>query len=186
MLPRSSSSLRDFSDDPGALRAMVAAATQLLESSENNSVARVPRARGISDTNSDRRSIGNDSTNAAKIPAFGERGLLTILRGKIGLPMESIGTRSSRLRMTEIIQSKRKARRLIRRRMRNSSSRQTMRSCRMFLARLKRRSIALYPMESRRRTKTNFSGHTFRSAHGVARRSSARFASCERVAQFAI
>jgi hypothetical protein len=64
-----------YSDDPGALRAMVAAATQLLESSENNSVARVPRARGISDTNSDRHSIGNDSTNAAKIPAFGERGL---------------------------------------------------------------------------------------------------------------
>jgi hypothetical protein len=66
-----------YSDDPGALRAMVAAATQLLESSENNSVARVPRARGISDTNSDRRSIGNDSTNAANIPAFGERGLHT-------------------------------------------------------------------------------------------------------------
>jgi len=64
-----------YSDDPGALRAMVAAATQLLENSALDSVARVPRARGISDTNSDRRSIGNDSTNAARIPAFGERGL---------------------------------------------------------------------------------------------------------------
>ena len=64
-----------YSDDPGALRAMVAAATLLLEGSANDSVARAPRARGISDTNSDRRSIGNDSTNAAKIPAFGERGL---------------------------------------------------------------------------------------------------------------
>ena len=64
-----------YSDDPGALRAMVAAATQLLEGSANDSVARAPRARGISDTNSDRRSIGNDSPNAAKIPAFGERGL---------------------------------------------------------------------------------------------------------------
>ena len=64
-----------YSDDPGALRAMVAAATRLLESSANDSVARVPRARGISDTNSDRRSFGNDSTNAAKTPAFGERGL---------------------------------------------------------------------------------------------------------------
>jgi hypothetical protein len=64
-----------YSDDPGALRAMVAAATQLLEGSGINSVARVPRAREISDTNSDRRSIGNDSTNAAKTPAFGEHGL---------------------------------------------------------------------------------------------------------------
>jgi hypothetical protein len=66
---------RLYSDDPGALRAMVAAATQLLEGSANDFVARAPRTRGISDTNSDRRSIGNDSTNAAKIPAFGERGL---------------------------------------------------------------------------------------------------------------
>jgi hypothetical protein len=64
-----------YSDSPDALRAMVAAATQLLESSAADSVARAPRARGISDTNSDRHSIGNDSTNAAKIPAFGERGL---------------------------------------------------------------------------------------------------------------
>ncbi len=39
-----------YSDDPGALRAMVAAATQLLESSANDSVARVPRTRGFSDT----------------------------------------------------------------------------------------------------------------------------------------
>jgi hypothetical protein len=64
-----------YSDSPNALRAMVAAATRLLESSANDPVARVPRARGISDTNSDRRSIGNDSTNAAKTPALGERGL---------------------------------------------------------------------------------------------------------------
>jgi hypothetical protein len=64
-----------YSDSPNALRAMVAAATRLLEGSVNDSVARVPRARGISDTNSDRRSIGNDSTTAAKTPAFGERGL---------------------------------------------------------------------------------------------------------------
>lgn len=61
-----------YSDSPNALRAMVAAATRLLESSVNDSVARQPQAgaRGISDTNSDRRSIGNDSTNAAKTPAF--------------------------------------------------------------------------------------------------------------------
>ena len=61
-----------YSDSPNALRAMVAAATRLLESSANDSVARSPQAgaRGISDTNSDRRSIGNDSTNAAKTPAF--------------------------------------------------------------------------------------------------------------------
>ncbi len=64
-----------YSDSPEALRAMVSAAAQLLERSAADSVARVPRARGISDTNSDRRSIGNDSTNAAKAPAFGERGL---------------------------------------------------------------------------------------------------------------
>lgn len=66
---------RLYSDDPGALRAMVAAATLLLEGSSNSPVARTPRARGISDTNSDRRFIGNDSTNTAKIPAFGEREL---------------------------------------------------------------------------------------------------------------
>jgi hypothetical protein len=61
-----------YSDSPNALRAMVAAATRLLESSANDSVARPPQAgaRGISDTNSDRHSIGNDSTNAAKTPAF--------------------------------------------------------------------------------------------------------------------
>jgi hypothetical protein len=46
-----------YSDSPNALRAMVEAATRLLESSANDPVARVPRARGISDTNSDRRSI---------------------------------------------------------------------------------------------------------------------------------
>ena len=83
-----------YSDDPGALRAMVAAATQLLESSENNSVARVPRARGISDTNSDRRSLGNDSTNAAKIPAFGERGLHDPSGQNRPSAREIIGTRT--------------------------------------------------------------------------------------------
>jgi len=72
-----------YSEDPGALRAMVAAATQLLDSnapaanaiSEHESVARVRRTRGISDPNSDRHSIGNDSTNAAKTPGFSEPGL---------------------------------------------------------------------------------------------------------------
>jgi hypothetical protein len=64
-----------YSDDPGALRAMVTAATQLLESSANNSVARVPRTRGFSETNSDRPATGHNSTTAAEGPAFGERGL---------------------------------------------------------------------------------------------------------------
>jgi hypothetical protein len=72
-----------YSDDPVALRAMVAAATRLLDENafalnanlERDSVARVRRTRGISDTNSDRRSIGNDSTIAAKTSGFSEPGL---------------------------------------------------------------------------------------------------------------
>jgi hypothetical protein len=64
-----------YSDAPDALRAMVAAATQLLETPAADSVARGLRTRGFSDPNSNRPSLGHDSTTAAESSAFAERGL---------------------------------------------------------------------------------------------------------------
>src|ERR1700735_2941451 len=55
-----------YSDSPNALRAMVAAATRLLESSASDSVAPVRRTRGFSNANSDGPQVGDSSQRETK------------------------------------------------------------------------------------------------------------------------
>src|ERR1700733_5757432 len=61
-----------YSDSPNALRAMVAAATRLLESSASDSVAPVRRTRGFSNANSDGPQVGDSSQRETKTPGFSE------------------------------------------------------------------------------------------------------------------